>query len=81
MPKSKSIIDAFLPQQPLEPTDPRDDAAAEQWATAMTVLSLVSEGLTVDMAVDEFAAGSSLSRPEIVAAVRATLRELLGELS
>jgi hypothetical protein len=77
----ESIIDAFLPQGPLDATDPFDDVAAEQWATAMTVLGHVAEGATIDMAVDTVAATSSQSRTAIVHAVRRTMREMLAELA
>jgi hypothetical protein len=78
---SESIVDAFLPQGPLDATDPFDDVAAKQWATAMTVLGHVVEGATIDMAVDAVAADSSQSRTAIVHAVRRTFREMLAELA
>lgn len=77
----ESIIDAFLPQTPLTACDPFDDVAADQWATAMTVLEHVSQGATIDMAVDAVAAGSNQTRTEIVHAVRRTFREMLADLA
>lgn len=76
----ESIIDAFLPQTPLN-TDPFDDVAADLWATAMTVLEHVSQGATIDMAVDAVAADGNQNRTEIVHAVRRTLREMLADLA
>lgn len=76
----ESIIDAFLPQTPLN-TDPFDDVAADLWATAMTVLEHVSQGATIDMAVDAVAADSNQTRTEIVHAVRRTFREMLADLA
>jgi hypothetical protein len=77
----ESIIDAFLPQTPLNACDPFDDVAADLWATAMTVLEHVSQGATIDMAVDAVAADSNQTRTEIVHAVRRTFREMLADLA
>jgi hypothetical protein len=47
----------------------------------MTVLEHVSQGATIDMAVDAVAADSNQTRTEIVHAVRRTFREMLADLA
>ena len=74
-------IDLFLPEGELPPTDPYDDVAAQQWATAMTVLEHVSQGATLDMGIDAVVGCGNQNRKDVVHAVKRTLREMLAEIA
>lgn len=77
----ESVIDLFLHEGELPLTDPYDDVAAQQWATAMTVLEHVAQGATIDMGIDAIVGAGNQDRREVVHAVKRTLRELLAEIS
>jgi len=75
------VIDVFLPEGGLTPTDPYDDVAAQQWATAMTVLEHVSQGATLEMGIDAVVGAGNQNRKDVVHAVKRTLREMLAEIA
>ncbi|MBU6200632.1 MAG: hypothetical protein KJS90_01375 [Acidobacteria bacterium] len=77
----KSVVDLFLPEGELPLTDPYDDVAAQQWATAMTVLGHVAEGATIDMGIDAVVGAGNQNRKDVTHAVKRTLRELLAEIA
>lgn len=75
------VIDLFLHEGELPLTDPYDDVAAQQWATAMTVLEHVAQGATIDMGVDAVVGSGDQNRKDVVHAVKRTLREMLAEIA
>lgn len=75
------VIDAFLPEGELPLTDPYDDVAAQQWATAMTVLEHVAQGATIEMGIDAVAGAGNQNRKDVTHAVKRTLREMLAEIA
>jgi hypothetical protein len=75
------VIEMFLPEGELAPTDPYDDIVAQQWATAMTVLEHVAQGATIDMGIDAVVGCGNQDRREVVHAVKRTLREMLAEIA
>jgi hypothetical protein len=76
-----SVIDLFLPEGELPLTDPYDDVAAQQWATALTVLEHVAQGATIDMGIDAVVDAGDQNRKDVVHAVKRTLREMLAEIA